>query len=358
MRRVWLGVVVVLIVAAMACNLTGGDETESTATPTVTSQMFQPVVTLSPAAFLTPSPTTFGGALPDASQVPPTRTGCTQANWFYTYTVGANETLSTIADRTGGAYSYQQIADGNCLEDPNVIFVGQQLLVPIPIPTLAPPITPVNTPVPDPDAPRVTVFQHWIGTDGVPVANTTSVAVDAGQVPSADVVDFYVVRPGASAVLFASDDDPWNQAQVTYTFPATGTYTFYAVARNSEGAENQSNQFTVRYDPTFLPPGETLPNRLIIEPATLSGGVYFVSVGNTVTVAWPDAPATALSIRFTLVPDDPAMPTTTLVDNSRLDGALVPWLPPSTMSGVWQAEAVMPTGSANQFSDPLLVEVQ
>lgn len=66
-----------------------------------------------------------GTAAPVLPTVPPT---CTVRTDWPTYRVGAGETLSQIAARTGS--SVQQLAQANCISDANLIRQGQLLRVP------------------------------------------------------------------------------------------------------------------------------------------------------------------------------------------------------------------------------------
>ena len=92
---------ITLLLSLAACNL------EAPAEPTP-----QPLATEeSPSAEITP--------------------GCTpRADWTTTYELSSGETLAQIADLL--EITVQDIVDGNCLEDPDVIFAGQQIQLPEP----------------------------------------------------------------------------------------------------------------------------------------------------------------------------------------------------------------------------------
>ncbi len=352
----------VLVLAALACTVTGGDGDEtSTATPL-------PTLPPLPTPTLMSSPTPTGMALPDASQVPPTDTACTPNTlWQYTYTVQTGDTLGTIADRVG--LSAAQLAQANCLRDANLIYAGQVLRVPsyiappTPVPTAIPSLTPApsTTPAQGPTGPtlpqNLTVQRHWIGGDGVPVTYLDTVSAELGPVPTADTVEFYVIVPGGAAgALFATDEDPWNEAEVTYRFSGQGVYSFYAIARSDQGT-TQSNTFTIRYDPSFIPP-EGRPNLLAIQPATIEQGAYVLTPGSTVTITWSDAPRSALRVDFVLTPTGSGTGSAADVivsDNNPGDGASVQWTVPGGLSGHLQAEAIMPAGSATQRSEIVLI---
>jgi LysM repeat protein len=70
---------------------------------------------------------------------------CTpRPDWTYIYIIQPGDTLSGIGRRIG--LSPFVLAAGNCIADPNVIFVGQRLRSPVPVPPPPPPITPTFTP--------------------------------------------------------------------------------------------------------------------------------------------------------------------------------------------------------------------
>jgi LysM repeat protein len=106
----------------------------------------EPVPTATPANTATPRP----GA-PSATPRPVTTVvPCTvRTDWQYTYTVVRGDTLSNIGSRIN--VNAQVLAQGNCIPNANIIFVGQVLRVPAPVPprpviTLTPSITATLTP--------------------------------------------------------------------------------------------------------------------------------------------------------------------------------------------------------------------
>ncbi|MCL4879275.1 MAG: LysM peptidoglycan-binding domain-containing protein [Anaerolineae bacterium] len=85
-------------------------------------------------------------ATPVLPTVPPT---CTVRTDWPTYRVGAGETLSQIAARTGS--SVQQLAQANCISDANLIRQGQLLRVPR-LPAVAAPTQTRSAPTQTPSA--------------------------------------------------------------------------------------------------------------------------------------------------------------------------------------------------------------
>jgi LysM repeat protein len=90
--------------------------------------------TASPVPSLTPTPTTninisIPGLRGAETPTPTSTPGCEpRADWKLTYTVQFDDTLSAIADRYGTWVD--ELADGNCITDKNLIVVGQVLRVP------------------------------------------------------------------------------------------------------------------------------------------------------------------------------------------------------------------------------------
>jgi LysM repeat protein len=137
---------------AIPLNLQG--ET-ATATLTETIPPYTALASLTPSATLRPPPTfepptaTFPPTLPPTATVPPTVSvnisipglngaetptptttpGCTpRKDWKLRYQVQRDDALARIADRY--STSVQELVEANCLTDPNVILIGQELRVP------------------------------------------------------------------------------------------------------------------------------------------------------------------------------------------------------------------------------------
>lgn len=121
---------------------------------------------------LIPSTGPVGGPVPGSTEQPPQ----------LIHEVQSGETLSSIADQY--ATTVEAILSANKLDSPDLIYVGQELIVPLmpptPTPTLTPTPTPTATPGPPYPAPGLlspandAVFQ---GQDAVIVLNWTSVGV-------------------------------------------------------------------------------------------------------------------------------------------------------------------------------------
>jgi LysM repeat protein len=140
--------------SAVVENLTTTPEA-ATLTSSETIPPSTPLATLTPSqtlrpppTFEPPSPTPIASATPTVTPTPTamelidvpglhgletptpsTTPGCVpRADWKLTYTVQANDALDLIAERYGT--NRWTMAEANCLADPNLIVVGQELRVP------------------------------------------------------------------------------------------------------------------------------------------------------------------------------------------------------------------------------------
>ncbi len=164
-RRVAVLIVLCLtMLAVMACNLQAQQgvmvvqltaQTSPTVTPSETIPPNTPLATLTPSRTLLPPPTfepptatvapsatptvtptatldlsvSIPGLHGAETPTPTTTPGCRpRQDWSLTYTVQINDNLTRIAQRYGT--TVDDLAAGNCLRDPNVVIIGQQLRVP------------------------------------------------------------------------------------------------------------------------------------------------------------------------------------------------------------------------------------
>jgi hypothetical protein len=336
-------IVFMLVLAGLACNLGGGNNS-----PAAPRYITTPITLPPSPAFAIPTATPQPTPLPFQTQVPPTQINCTPYTYWPVYYVRQGDTLGQIAARTGS--TIDALVQANCLANGDLIYVDQPLYVPVIPATLTPVPTSTLLPTVDADAPifthNLTVDAHWVDSSGWMVTYYDTVRVNAGEVLNADRVDFYVDDPGgASAIHIGQDLDPWDGAFWDYSFPAPGTYTFMAVAENEHKQVN-SNAFTIRYDPNFVPP-EGRFNVLIITPnLQFDGSTYLLQSGATVTIDWPNAPRGATEVDFFLAPTGTGMsPQPIGADRSPADGATITWGVLPGVTGHIQATAAMPDGS-------------
>lgn len=344
-------VVVMLALASLACTL-GTKDSGNPAQPRVENppQFFTPVPTN---PIIIPSATPYATSTPQPTWTPTNIPCQMQSNWPV-YTVQTGDTLARIAARAGS--TVYALTYANCLANPNYIYPGQQLFVPMIPATSTPPAPPTATtyfpPAGNPNAPvfleALTVERHWSGPAGQWVTYSGTVRVDAGEVTNALRVDFFVNNQAAGTTYsIGSDSDPWDGAFVDYNFPAPGVYTFRASAAN-ETLSTQSTVFTIRYDPNFSPP-EGQYNLLSVMPhRAFDGAWYTLGIGETVVISWAQAPPGALYVDFRLTPTGTQTSSAATIigtDVNPADGTLITWLVPQGAVGHLEAVAVMPDGS-------------
>lgn len=341
-RRLALMALVVLL-GAGACTMTANVDD---ATPVPTIDAFATMTAMPTQQFIIPTAT----PLPTTTFTPvPTVINCTPYTAWPAYKVVAGDTLGVIATLTNTTTA--ALVTANCLTNPDAIYVGQVLYVPVLPPTALPKPTATSTATVNPNMPvfqqALTANQHWIRADGLAVTYYSSVRVTVGVVTNATLVNFYVNDPGSgSAIYIGQDADPWDGAFVDYVFPAQGQYTFLAKAEN-EAMRVNSSPFTVIYDPSYTPPGQTQYNALVFTPTISAGGDGWIHLrrNTTVTITWPDAPVGADIVKFTLAPTGTGMtPEEFASDLNPADGALVTWVATGSSMHI-QAVATMPGGT-------------
>ncbi len=117
-RSIWL-LLFILLVAA--CSLTTEDEEAENPTPAPTFAQPTAIPTTAPFNTATPRPTN--------TPAPTARPPCTpRADWPGAYTVQQGDTLFSIANAANT--TVDQLATGNCINNPNDINVGQVLRLP------------------------------------------------------------------------------------------------------------------------------------------------------------------------------------------------------------------------------------
>ncbi len=341
-----------LLSAAAACSLSSNNNKGRTNLPTLIPT--RPMnLTLTPGTVIpagtlafpvTPTFTLAGGAQPGTVNTAPTRANCVvQANWPV-YTVAAGDTLGVIAEVTGA--TVDQLVQANCLSSTELIFVGQQIRVPgLPsYPTAAPTIP--NTGGTGPIfGQQLAAVPYWMDANRAAVTYSETVRLDVGTVINAISVSFYVNDPtGGPAIYVGQDVDPWDGAFVDYDFPATGIYSFQAVAYG-DTAQRLSNIFTITYNPTFTPP-EGQRNVLSLSPyISFQNGTYTLQTGATISVGWADAPVGATRIDFTYIPRGTGPSQVVGSDLNPADGTLITWAVPVGTNGTLTGTATMPDGS-------------
>ncbi|MBZ0285905.1 MAG: LysM peptidoglycan-binding domain-containing protein [Anaerolineae bacterium] len=107
--------------------------------------------------------TTSTPVLPTRTAAPANPTCTPRADWTFTYTVQRGDTLFSIAQRVG--LTLNQLQEGNCITNPNLLQAGQILRIPIQlVSTSAPPNTPVPTNTAVPTGPNLRADNVIINT--------------------------------------------------------------------------------------------------------------------------------------------------------------------------------------------------
>lgn len=294
--RLW-GVLLLLALAALACNLGVSAPPTPTPYPTWTPFVFPTLPTIQPS--LTPFPTI---------QPVPTQQCFPRTDWPIYY-AQRGDTLSNIAARTGATTA--QLVSANCLANPNLIEVGQAIRVPRqPVPP-----TPTRSPTPfggQPIVQGVTV-QPAIQQGNQYIVNIGPVNVFAIGVLNAVRVEFYATligTGGGTPQLIGSDvfgADGWST--VWNITSGNMSAQVFAVAYSSANISVQSPAILVvsgssqpptiqslRIEPAF--PVSDRPNTLGLKPGPVS--LSAIGVSSAVRVVFlfmPDMPnATAIQL--------------------------------------------------------------
>jgi LysM repeat protein len=173
-----LGVALIAIIVAFAAaaGLLHVPTTGSVTTPTPTGQPSASSAPTTPPASATPTPTSSPTPTPTPTPTPAPTASPTSGEILHT--VQANETLTSIAAMYG--VSVDAIVARNGITDPNLIEVGQVLIIPAPGESFTPP--PTNPPTATP------------GPSGSPVATSFIYVVQPGDTLSAIAAKFNVTQ--------------------------------------------------------------------------------------------------------------------------------------------------------------------
>lgn len=337
MSRLML-VLSLLALAVLACNFSAGPDGDANESTPVPTRQTGSVPTATPFATLTPT------AQPTSTPAPTATTGvvatpCTTRTDWPLYTVVAGDTLAKIARRVGTTTA--ALSDANCLDNPDLLEVGQALHVPqLPPP---PTITPVPTAArasfrypPRPD--------HYFLVADTAVITSPAVRLTAG-VDNAQVVQFFARKNGSGASMYLGEDRYLaDGANIYYTFSEAGRYELYAVTQSGV----QSDSFLLTYDPDYEEPPPRLDSFPLVDPYLAHEGHYTLEGGSTVNLTWPGVPQQAVKIEFVLTPTGTGTGDAAEViatDNAPFDGVAATWDVPERIWAHLQAIAYLPDGS-------------
>lgn len=284
---------------------------EGTVTPTIT-----PTITPTPS----PTPTVTPTHIPA-----PTLPNCSPRFDWPVYVVVGGDTLSAIARRVSSTTN--QLAQANCLSNPNIISPGQQLRVP-------------RLPPQDSYAGAIQV-SPFIMAEGGAYTVRASIAINVSWPQArrdATRVEFYSAHfnnSGPNTVL-GTDTFPNDGAAIPVTFPGGFQQAVYAIAYFANG----SRQLTAERIPVFAI--DTQENAPLIFSPNLGkeGDITLLPTGN-ITTTWPSSVIPqATHVEFRLIRNG-SQSEFIGRDNNMADGAQITWQGGDTGTpGIHQFEAV------------------
>lgn len=174
--------------------------------------------TASPVPSQTPTPTvsvdiSIPGLRGAASPTPTSTPGCQpRADWKLTYTVQFEDTLSAIADKYG--IWVDELAEGNCITDKNLIVVGQVLRMP----GDTPPVEPAYECVP---------WEALTPFDGTTTVPTTGSLTFNWRGPQAPKYLIRIHRPDGTQYEQLVELRMNDTVDIAANLPLEGTYTWY-----------------------------------------------------------------------------------------------------------------------------------
>lgn len=338
-----------LLMATLACSLSAQTETpEPRVTLTVPANdgsQADPLPSNTPRPTNTPQPTRIASVI-NTGNTGSTggNTACTPRTNWQLYTVVAGDTLASIARRTGSSVS--DLTAANCLTNPNSIYAGQQLRVPV----TPHPVTPVPNVIGLLDVapivanisgafelqPSVTVTMRWWDAP-----NSSS---------GASFVDFYLTNSDGYTQLLNRDNNLSDGAAFNWIVPPALNGQVSALAYRTNGSlvsqSNNQSIFVRNSDPNH----PIMTGYVSVDPFLYGeGGGFTLQTDDTVTMTWPEAPRDASVVDFII---NNATGTTTLVGSDKYpaDGASVTWKVPADLNGGLSAIAYRGNGSQQAVS--------
>jgi len=180
----------------------------------------------------------------------PMRANCTIRTDWQSYIVQNGDTLLIIADTIGSTVN--ELVLGNCIVNPDTIYVGQQLYLPS-LPTTTTSVQVAATLPPAGQGGGVTtttttgtdilVIQPYVAYNGgiYTLRASSSVNITWANIPANSVqVDFYYVANNTPQALITSDLDMSDGAIIQWTVPSQAAGTVLAYAILADGTEISS----------------------------------------------------------------------------------------------------------------------
>jgi LysM repeat protein len=268
-----------LVVLMSACNLQQNapslveesfqQASATTAVPSETIPPYTPLATLTPSSTLRPPPTfepptptvpatltpsitptstldlsiSIPGLRGAETATPTSTPGCApREDWKLRYTVVANDALAKIAALYNTTVN--ELMEGNCLTDPNTIYIDQVLRVPG-------------------DAPPVIPYECTPWEVLTPINGTMAIAGDGNLTfnwrgPRAAHNLIRIIRPDNSIKEFVTDLRQNETITLVDNLPAAGTYTWYVYPLDENYVQIPCKEggpwtFTKALSPTLTP---------------------------------------------------------------------------------------------------------
>lgn len=205
-----------------------------------------------------------------------TAANCTpRADWVFSYTIQPGDTLASLSRRTNTGL--QDLATGNCLANPNLIFVGEVLRVP----TAAQPAGPTAQRIVFQAGAVTAVVQGQLAASG---GDTWVLKALGGQTLTAQLTfsmgQAILVVWGADGTVLMSDHA--GASNFTGALPSTQDY-FIAVRGNPGGPTNYT--LTITVPPLTNPNPGVVARRIVFAPGAISA-VVTGQVANNFTDRW------------------------------------------------------------------------
>jgi len=312
-----------------------------TATPTTEPT---PAPVFIDARTVTVAPTT---AAATSTQAPTAvlRPNCSVRRDWFLYSVAPGETLGRIAARSGTTAA--ALTSANCLANPDVIYAGQLLRVPVVLP---PPITPTFTQgntvtgavVPSPFI-SVSQGQYQVAPDAYVVLSWNITPNNFTR------VDFFLTPTGTGITpsLIGSDTYFADGISINFLVPRNLLGYVSAIALRGSGIVGNTAQDTLIYaQAANNPPVIVGGTALDVSPRiSLNNNTYVVQTGQTVTINWEASfPSQTQRVEFYLIPPGEVTRTLLGTDFNLADGAEIVWTVPSGAQGTLRAMAIFTGG--------------
>ncbi|MBN1963126.1 MAG: LysM peptidoglycan-binding domain-containing protein [Anaerolineae bacterium] len=328
---------ILLALATLACNLTAARPTATFAPPTVLVPTITPLPIATPTPVISDWPDDSGNVI------------CVPRTDWPLYTIVAGDTLGEIAERTNT--TSETLAAANCLENANLISVGQPLYVPF-IP--APPAT--NTPLPGGipnegviDQAGQVMIAPYVGFDGswYEVQPNVQLTLSWPEAEGARVEFFLApTGTGSQGIVIGADGYLADGASVGWSVTPGMSGLLYARGYAGDGIIQTLGTvgfYTVDDAPAVVDLGYVSLTPYLSYNQTL----YQLQAGTLVTLTWADARRDSARVVFYLRDlNQNGSPLVIIgVDETPSDGASFTWPVPSNAWGSLGATAYLPDGT-------------